>query len=326
MRSPAPGPRTGAPQYTGAVTAAPIHAASDSPDSGTTALAQALTAWFLREARPLPWRGEEVDAWAVLVSEFMLQQTQVDRVIPRYLEWITRWPSPADLAAEPPGEAVRAWDRLGYPRRALWLHRAAAEISEQHAGVVPRDIDSLLRLSGVGPYTARAIAVFAYGEHHPVVDTNTRRVIARLVHGQAAAGMPKASDLTDMAALLPESPAHAQAFNAAAMELGAVVCTARAPRCDECPIAAWCEWRGAGYPDNAPAKRPRQAAFTGSDRQVRGRIMALLRDARAPVAREVALREAATGPTRDAEQPLRALGSLVRDGLLIEFDGQLRLP
>jgi len=292
-------------------------------------LAAALGAWFAREARPLPWRGVGVAPWHVLVSEFMLQQTQVDRVVPRYLAWVERWPTPSRLAAEAPGEAVRAWDRLGYPRRALWLHRAASEIATQHDDAVPRDLDTLLGLTGVGPYTARAVAAFAYGERHPVVDTNTRRVLARVVHGRAAAGMPRAGDLDDMAALLPEAPAEAQVFNAAAMELGATVCTARSPRCVECPVAAWCEWRGAGYPANAPERRPKQAAFAGSDRQTRGRIMALLRSASEPVPRGDALDalDAMVGESaRDPLQAERALDSLLSDGLLVEFDGRLRLP
>ncbi|MBS3183184.1 A/G-specific adenine glycosylase [Leucobacter manosquensis] len=289
-------------------------------------IAAALSAWFARAARDLPWRGADVTPWAILVSEFMLQQTQVERVLPRWVAWIERWPTPSALAADEPGEAVRAWDRLGYPRRALWLHRAAVEISEQHSDAVPSNVDDLLALTGIGPYTARAVATFAYGERHPVVDTNTRRVIARLVHGRAAAGMPAPGDLTDMEALLPESRESAAVFNAAAMELGATVCTARAPRCGECPVAAWCEWRGAGYPDNAPEKRPRQAKFDGSDRQVRGRIMALLRRSSTSVDRETALDAAAEGGVRDPEQPRRAYDSLLADGLVIELDGKARLP
>ncbi|QZY52984.1 HhH-GPD family protein [Leucobacter tenebrionis] len=292
----------------------------------TTAIARELNAWYQREARALPWRADDATPWAILVSEFMLQQTQVDRVLPRWTAWIERWPAPSALAAEEPGEAVRAWDRLGYPRRALWLHRAAVEIASRHGDRVPSDVEHLLALTGIGPYTARAVAAFAFGERHPVVDTNTRRVIARLVHGQAAAGMPSPRDLEDMAALLPEEPREAAVFNAAAMELGAVVCTARAPRCDACPIARWCEWRGAGYPDNAPSKRPKQAKFEGSDRQVRGRIMALLRGAQTPVSAEEALAAAAAGGVRDPEQPRRAYDSLIADGLLVESDGQVRLP
>jgi len=288
--------------------------------------AKRVNAWYEREARDLPWRGLEVPPWAVLVSEFMLQQTQVDRVLPRFVEWMARWPSPASLAAEEAGEAVRAWGRLGYPRRALWLHRAAVEITERHGGEVPRDVGTLLGLTGIGPYTARAVASFAYGQRHPVVDTNTRRVIARFVHGRAAAGMPSTRDLDDMAELLPDDPAEARTFNAAAMELGAVVCTARSPRCDVCPIASSCEWRGAGYPDNAPDRRPRQAKFEGSDRQMRGRIMALLRGAAEPLPREELVAAVAQAGTRDARQPERAVDSLLSDGLVVEFGDRVGLP
>ena len=292
----------------------------------TTAIARELNAWYACTARDLPWRAEDATPWAILVSEFMLQQTQVERVLPRWTAWIERWPAPSALAAEEPGEAVRAWDRLGYPRRALWLHRAAVEIAQQHGDRVPADVEQLLALTGIGPYTARAVAAFAFGERHPVVDTNTRRVLARLLHGTAAAGMPSPRDLVDMELLLPDDPAEAAVFNAAAMELGAVVCTARAPRCDACPVAQWCEWRGAGYPDNAPAKRPRQAKFEGSDRQVRGRIMALLRRADAPVSVEDALAAATEGGVRDPEQPRRAYDSLIADGLVVESEGGVRLP
>ena len=257
----------------------------------------------------------------------MLQQTQVERVLPRWVAWMERWPTPSALAADPPGEAVRAWDRLGYPRRALWLHQAAVEITERHGDQVPSDIDALLALTGVGPYTARAVATFAFGKRHPVVDTNTRRVIARAVHGRAAAGMPAARDLDDMAELLPNAPATAAVFNAAAMELGAIVCTARAPRCDVCPIAQLCEWRGSGYPDNAPTKRPKQARFEGSDRQARGRVMAALRAAEGPVARAELLAAAVSevGP-RDSAQAERAVASLLSDGLVVVTGDALRLP
>lgn len=292
------------------------------------AIAAATISWFEHEARALPWRGldaADIDPWAVLVSEFMLQQTQASRVIPAFEAWMLRWPTPSALAAESPGEAVRAWGRLGYPRRALWLHQAAVQLSEQHGDRVPHDLDTLLSLKGIGQYTARAIASFAFAERQPVVDTNTRRVLARVLHGLAAADAPHASDLDDMLRLLPHDPVRARLFNAAAMELGAVICTARAPKCDACPIAAWCEWRGSGYPDNAPSIR-RQAAFEGSDRQVRGRIMAVLRAAHDAIDRVSVLEAAATGGVRDASQPQRAFDSLVADGLIVEVDGYVRLP
>lgn len=302
-------------------------------------ISEVLNAWFRANARDLPWRDPATSAWGILVSEFMSQQTQVERVIPHWEEWMARWPKPSDLAADAPGEAVRAWKRLGYPRRALWLHQAACQIASEHGDEVPSDVEVLLSLTGIGPYTARAVAAFAFGSPEPVVDTNTRRVIARAVHGRAAAGMPAARDLDDMAALLPADPVEAAVFNAAAMELGAVACTARKPACPACPIAEFCEWRGSGFPDNAPAKRPKQAKFEGSDRQVRGRIMAAMRAASGPVAREVAVgagvgRAAGAGAGAAgvsnaggaADQAQRAYDSLIADGLIVEYEGSVRLP
>jgi A/G-specific adenine glycosylase len=274
-------------------------------------IAPAVVAWFADAARPLPWRAADVSPWAVLVSEFMLQQTQVGRVLPRWEEWVRRWPTPAALAAEPPAEAVRAWDRLGYPRRALWLHRAATQIVERHGGEVPHDLDALLALQGVGPYTARAIAAFAFGDRHPVVDTNTRRVIARAVSGAAEAGPPATvRDLAAMERLLPEDREVARRFNAGAMELGATVCTARTPRCDVCPIADLCSWRAAGYPAYDGPRRSRQARFEGSDRQARGMVMRELRAAHRPVPRDELARLLA-----DDARLARALDGLVADGL-----------
>ena len=157
------------------------------------AIGDRIADWFAAGHRPLPWRAEGFPAWGVLVSEFMLQQTPVARVIPRLEEWLARWPTPADLAAVPPGDAVRAWDRLGYPRRALNLHAASVAITERHGGVVPSDVDALLALPGVGPYTARAVAAFAYGVRVPVVDVNVRRVLARAVRGVGRT-RPRAGD------------------------------------------------------------------------------------------------------------------------------------
>ena len=286
-------------------------------------LAAALNAWFADAARPLPWRAAEVSPWAVLVSEFMLQQTQVARVVPRWEAWLARWPTPAALAAAPLAEAVRAWDRLGYPRRALRLHRTAVEIVERHGGEVPADLADLLALPGVGPYTSRAIAAFAFGRRHPVVDTNTRRVIARAVLGQEHPGPPSAArDLADMSALLPESDAAARMFNAAVMELGATVCTARGPQCGVCPIATGCAWRTAGYPPYDGPRRPVQAKFGGSDRQARGLVLRELRGAHRPVAPHEL---ASMWP--DRAQLDRAIAGLVADGLAVaDADGGLQLP
>lgn len=286
-------------------------------------IAPAVVAWFAGAARPLPWRAADVSAWAVLVSEFMLQQTQVARVQPRWEEWIGRWPTPAALAAEPPSEAVRAWDRLGYPRRALWLHRAATEIVERHGGEVPRDLESLLALQGIGPYTARAVAAFAFGDRHPVVDTNTRRVIARAVDGVEHAGPPAtARDLAAMERLLPADRDAAHRFNAGAMELGATVCVARAPRCDACPIADACAWRAAGYPQHDGPRRARQARFAGSDREARGLVMRELRAAHRPVPRDELARVLPDDPDRFR----RAIEGLVADGLAVASADGYALP
>jgi A/G-specific adenine glycosylase len=284
-------------------------------------LATPLIAWYRESARDLPWRRSGFGAWGVLVSEFMLQQTPVNRVIPHLEAWLERWPSPAALAADAPAEAVRQWANLGYPRRALWLHRAAVEIRDGHGGVVPRDVDELLALTGIGDYTARAVAVFAYGERHPVVDTNTRRVLARAVAARSHPGPPSRRDLGAMEALLPRDRASAAVANAAVMELGAVVCTARIPRCDACPVATQCAWRAAGYPDTGDERR-RQARYEGSDRQARGAVLKTLRDA---AAHAVPLDEVVRD-WPDRRQRDRAIDSLVADGLAEASDGMLRLP
>lgn len=281
-------------------------------------IATPLVAWFRAEARDLPWRRPGFPAWGTLVSEVMLQQTQVARVVTRLEAWLTRWPTPADLAASPPAEAVRAWDRLGYPRRALALHAAATAIAEQHDNVVPRDVDALLALPGIGDYTARAVAVFAYGDRHPVVDVNVRRVLARALLGQGEPGPAKAKqDLPLMESVLPADRDAAAAANAAVMELGALVCVARSPACDACPIADRCAWRAAGYPEHDGPRAPKQARFAGSDRQVRGLLMAELRSSDVPVTRsEIDL----VWP--DDAQRERALASLVRDGLAVGDDAR----
>lgn len=281
-----------------------------------------VVAWYHANRRDLPWRRDGFTAWGTLVSEFMLQQTPVSRVIPRLEEWLTRWPTPAALAAVPPGEAVRAWQSLGYPRRALWLHAAAVAITERHGGVVPEDVDALLALPGIGDYTARAVAVFAYGNRHPVVDTNIRRVIARAIDGQAEPGPPSARrDLAAMEALLPEERPVAAAFNAGMMELGAIVCVARSPRCEVCPVAAGCAWRQAGYPAYDGPRKAVQKRYEGSDRQVRGRILAELRGSHIPVTADEL---EAVWP--DAAQRDRALAGLLADGLAVAAEGGYTLP
>ncbi len=280
-------------------------------------LSEILVPWYRRNARDLPWRRPGFGAWGILVSEFMLQQTQVSRVIPLLDAWLTRWPTPTALADATPAEAVTQWANLGYPRRALWLHRAAIEIRDRHGGVVPRGVDALLALTGIGDYTARAVAVFAYGDRHPVVDTNTRRVLARAIGGDAHPAPPHRRDLEQMAALLPEDDADAAVMNAAVMELGQVVCTARSPKCGECPIRSQCAWVQGGSPAT-PDTRRKQARYEGSDRQARGAVLRALREA----APDPLPRAALLVDWHDPAQRDRALATLETDGL-IEPDGEL---
>src|SRR5688572_13940906 len=207
-----------------------------------------LIAWFDASARDLPWR-RDTSPWSVMVSEFMLQQTPVSRVLPVFDAWMRRWPTPAALAADSPGEAVRQWGRLGYPRRALRLHAAATAIVEQPGGQVPSSYDELRALPGIGSYTAAAIASFAFRQRHPVLDTNVRRVLARVVDGRAQPAVATtAAETRTATALLPEVPDTAATWGVAVMELGALVCTSRSPRCSGCPIAARCAWRLSGHP------------------------------------------------------------------------------
>ncbi len=270
----------------------------------------------------LPWRADGFGAWGILVSEVMLQQTPVARVIPRLERWLERWPTPSALASSPPGDAIRAWERLGYPRRALRLHTAATAIAEHHDDDVPRDLDALLALPGIGAYTARAVAVFAYGERHPVVDTNVRRVLARAVDGQAQPGPPsERRDLAAMEQQLPTDAAEARVASAAFMELGAVICTARAPRCADCPIADLCAWRLAGFPDYDGPRAVAQKRYEGSDRHVRGLLMRELRSSDVPVPSDLL-----AAVWADAAQRERALAGLVADGLALLVDDGYALP
>ena len=255
----------------------------------------------------------------MLVSELMLQQTPVVRVLPVFEAWMERWPTPADLAAEPSGEAVRAWGRLGYPRRALRLHAAAVAITEEHDGQVPADRAALLALPGVGEYTAAAVASFAFGQRHAVMDTNVRRVLARVVLGQAYPSTSiTAAERRLAQSLLPVEGAHRWA--AATMELGALVCTAGSPRCDACPVADRCRWLALGRPDHDGPPR-RGQAWAGTDRQCRGRLMAVLRDATAPLPKA-----ALDAAWDDAPQRERCLDALLDDGLVhLTDDGRFRL-
>jgi A/G-specific adenine glycosylase len=319
----------------------------DSPATGVPAghalanLHEALAAWFRANARDLPWRSAECSPWGVLVSEIMLQQTPVVRVLPVWEEWLRRWPEPADLAREPAGEAVRAWGRLGYPRRALRLHAAAVAIGTGHGGKVPGTYPELLELPGVGSYTAAAVAAFAFGRRETVVDTNIRRVHARLLAGDALPAQSlTAAEVRLAAQALPDDVGASVRWNASVMELGALVCTARSPKCGQCPVRSSCAWLAAGEP--APSYTPKGQSWHGTDRQLRGAVMAVLRVADSPVAAElfrsapadlgfepagIGIPLAALHRLNSAPEQLeRALAGLLQDGLAeLQPDG-FRLP
>jgi A/G-specific adenine glycosylase len=274
--------------------------------------AAAILRWYASHARDLPWRRPGVSPWAVLVSEVMLQQTPVARVLPAYEAWLARWPVPASLAAASAADAVRQWGRLGYPRRAIRLHAAARIMVERHDGAVPSSLGALRALPGVGSYTAAAVASFAFGQRHAVLDTNVRRVLARFETGAPRpAPSPSAMEVRLAESLLPAEPGLAPRWSVAVMELGALVCTAGRPRCTDCPVATACAWHGAGNPahDAYQARRGSQG-YEGTDRQCRGRLLAVLRDADGPVP---AARLDAAWP--DPQQRDRALASLIADGL-----------
>lgn len=276
--------------------------------------------WYENNARDLPWRTPDRTPWGVLVSEIMLQQTPVSRVLPVWHEWMARWPTPKALAAEPSGEAVRAWGRLGYPRRALRLHACATVITERHGGEVPSDHATLLSLPGIGEYTAAAVASFAYGGRHAILDTNVRRVLARAVRAEEYPPTATSAAERRLAeALLPEL--DAARWGVAVMEVGALVCTARAPRCDDCPISGVCAWRLAGKPPHTgPARRGQ--TYAGTDRQCRGRLLAVLRAAHGPVPKA-----ALNAVWDDAVQRERALDGLIADGLAEVLDDDMyQLP
>ena len=287
----------------------------------TSTYAAPVLDWYEASARDLPWRQPGTSPWAVLVSEIMLQQTPVARVLPAYAAWMARWPTPAALAADTPAEAVRQWDRLGYPRRAVRLHATARRLVSEHGGAVPASAQVLTTLPGIGPYTASAVASFAFGQRHAVLDTNVRRVLARLVTGAARpSATPSAAERRLAESLLPDEEAVAARWSVAVMELGALVCTAARPDCGSCPVAGQCAWRQAGQP--ASAARRAQPGYAGSDRECRGRLLAVLRAAGGPVP---AADLDAAWP--DPEQRARALTTLIADGLAARrADGHIGLP
>jgi A/G-specific adenine glycosylase len=281
---------------------------------------RALLSWFASARRDLPWRHTR-DPWAVLVSELMLQQTQVSRVLPRYEAFLEGFPTPSACAQGSVADVVRAWHGLGYNRRAVSLYRAATVVVDGHDGQLPADLDALLALPGVGPYTARAVLAFAFERDVGVVDTNAGRVLAR-TSGRRL-GPRRAQDLAD--GMVPRG--RGWAWNQAMLDLGATVCTRRAPRCDSCPLSPGCAWRGGGFRAPDPAERSAgagvaQSGFGGSDRQGRGRLVGALRRGPVPIADAARV----AGWLEDPDRGRRVVASIVADGLAVEAEGFLALP
>ncbi|MFO7280919.1 MAG: A/G-specific adenine glycosylase [Thermoanaerobacterales bacterium] len=296
---------------------------SDGARRDLDGLHEAVLAWGAANLRALPWRATR-DPWAVLVSEVMAQQTGVDRVVPHYLAFLERFPTPAACAAAPVAEVVRRWAGLGYNRRAVNLHRCAVAVTERHGGAVPDDLDALLALPGVGPYTARAVLAFAFERRVGVVDTNVGRVLARWEGRRLRPA--EAQALAD-GLVPPAGDGRPWRWNQAVMELGGRVCARRRPRCAGCPVRAWCGWLATGLTPPDPADgsagvSARQPAFEGSDRQGRGRLVDAL--CRGPVA--VADLPAVMGWPDDPDRAERVAAGVVTDGLAVRDGPVLRLP
>lgn len=293
------------------------------PDAADIALR--LAAWWEASARDLPWRFGRASAWGVLVSEVMSQQTQMSRVVPYWTAWMERWPDARALAGAPKAEVITAWGRLGYPRRALRLQECARTVAERYHDELPRTYDELLALPGVGDYTASAVMSFAFGERVAVIDTNIRRVLSRVFRGEESLGGAASPVEREMARrLLPEDVRQSVVWNQSVMELGATVCTAKAPLCEQCPIAGQCRFLRNGRPGLGERRtRPRQR-FQGTDRQVRGLVLNALRGLPAGSVLE---REQARLLWKDQVQLDACIASLDDDGLVEMLpDGSLRLP
>ena len=264
-----------------------------------------ITSWFKKNKRDLPWR--KTDAWGVLVSEFMLQQTPVNRVLPVYKAWMKRWPTAASLAKATPAEVITAWGRLGYPRRALRLHECAKEITHNFKGKIPESQAELRELPGIGEYTAAAITAFAFEKRSLVLDINIRRLFARLFDGvETPTRSATKVEKSRYEELIPKKDPHLWA--AATMELGAVICTSQSPKCGICPVAHVCTWRSLDYPKSDIVKR--RQSWHGTDRQCRGTIVQALRE------NEVLTKSQITQLWDVPSQLEKALLTLLDDGLI----------
>ena len=232
-----------------------------------------ISAWFKKNKRDLPWR--KTDSWGILVSEFMLQQTPVNRVLPVYNEWMKRWPTAAHLAKATPAEVITAWGRLGYPRRALRLHECAKVITKELKGKIPTTEVELRTLPGIGEYTAAAMVAFAFSGRSLVLDINIRRLFVRLFDGaESPTTSATKEEKVRYEELIPKKDPHIWA--AATMELGALVCTSQSPKCAICPVSDKCLWRSLDYPKSDVVKR--RQSWHGTDRQCRGAVVQALRE------------------------------------------------
>ena len=272
-----------------------------------------ITRWFQTNKRDLPWR--KTNPWGVLVSEFMLQQTPVSRVLPVWRAWMERWPKPKDLAAESRAEVIRAWGNLGYPRRAIRLHETSHILTNVHGGTVPRDVETLRTFPGVGEYTASAISAFAFGERALVLDTNIRRLFSRMIDGKEFPPLHQTNtEKNSRRELIPE---QASLWAAATMELGALVCKSQDPQCDFCPVSQICKWRIVGYP-RTPIFKKKQG-WHGTNRQCRGVILKELRT------NPSTTRDTLLHLWSESAQLDICLGTLVTDGLITKQENVYRL-
>ncbi len=247
------------------------------PDPGKRRRFQgAVLRWYTAHGRKLPWRGE-VDPYTVLISEIMLQQTQVPRVLTKLPVFLAAFPSMGHLAAAPQRAVVEAWRGMGYNNRAVRLHHLAKTVMEKHGGRLPEDAGALRALAGVGRYTSHAILAFAYRQAVPVVDVNIRRLLSRLFWPMpdTSATRPEGEVWEAAGALVPEEKAYD--WNQALMDLGATVCTARAPRCGDCPVAGFCRSRRRMKPPAPAAQRSEPSRFGIPNRAHRGRVVEALR-------------------------------------------------
>jgi A/G-specific adenine glycosylase len=279
-------------------------------------LEKPIVNWFKRNKRDLPWRS--TSPWGVMVSEYMLQQTPVNRVLPKWTEWMDRWPTPKDLAAATPAQIISAWGRLGYPRRALRLHAAAQIIAEDFNNEVPGDELTLRKLPGIGEYTAAAISAFAFQKRTLVMDINIRRLLTRVIDGnEHPTSAPTSIEKTARQALVPIKDAHTWA--AATMELGAVVCTSKNPKCELCPVIALCNWRLLEYPKTELIRKSQ--SWHGTDRKCRGTIVQALRE------NESLTESAIKNLWPDESQVEKALVTLLEDQLIQSISrSRYRLP